>query len=141
MGGVTGSVFAFKNELDTWIGNRGKSITTMNASDSSVIESPSVPSSQAFSTLRADYSLIPQSAHARSAELAHTAYELLKTLSHGKMNLIARLFREAVELDPCNADAYAGLGYIMVIPSAFGLVHPLATYDSARFTAELISLL
>ena len=54
MGGVTGSVFAFKNELDTWIGNRGKSITTMNASDSSVIESPSVPSSQAFSTLRAD---------------------------------------------------------------------------------------
>jgi hypothetical protein len=136
MGGVTGSVFAFKNELDTWIGNRGKSITTMNASDSSVIESPSVPSSQAFSTLRADYSLIPQSAHARSAELAHTAYEMLKTLSHGNMNLIARLFREAVELDPCNADAYAGLGYIMVIPSAFGLVHPLATYDSARFTAE-----
>jgi len=138
IGGSMGSIFAYGNELDEWMRTRGSRLEP---------EPPQIPaperSKQSHAQDDSDYApavynvpMIPESSRRRSAELVALGYRMWKTLSHGNLNTIARLFREAIDLDPNNASAFAGLGNVLVAQSALGIVDANFAYRAAQFSLQ-----
>jgi len=78
-----------------------------------------------------NYSLIPDSAKAHSAELVALAYKMWETLAYSNLTMIARLFREAMDYDPGSAEAFAGLSFAMIAQGIWGLVRTPDAYTSA----------
>ena len=79
-----------------------------------------------------NHSLISDSAKAQSAELVTLSYSMWTTLSHTNIRVIARLFREAMDFDPGNAEAFAGLSFALIAEGLWGIVRPSDAYSSAK---------
>ena len=79
-----------------------------------------------------NHSLIPEMAKEHSAELVALAYKMWETLSYSNLSTIARLFREAMDFDPGNAAAFAGLSYTLIAQGFWGLVRAPDAYTSAK---------
>jgi thioredoxin-like negative regulator of GroEL len=69
---------------------------------------------------------------ARSAELTALACKRWETLSHLNLSVIAKLFREAIDLDPGNGAAFAGLSQALIAQGVLGVVRAPAAYASAE---------
>ena len=134
LGGDKGAIFAYADELDDWMRNRGRPLTN---------EPPEIPRPVPLHALLVreesdhrngilDFSLISSPAKARSAELVALAYKMWEALSYSNLRVIARHFREAIDLDPGNAAAFAGLSNALIAGGFLGSVSAPAAYASAR---------
>jgi len=124
--------------LDDWMRGRGRAVTD---------EPPELPgpallhappecnepdhNSEMFASCP-----IPSSAKSRSVQLVALAYRRWETLSHKNLNLIAGHFREAIDLDPDNAEALAGLSLALILLGLGGLVCAPAAYASAHASVQ-----
>jgi tetratricopeptide (TPR) repeat protein len=134
LGGNKGSVFAYAEELDLWMRDRGLALKVKHPENSSAML-PTSPLGRKDSVQPnniLDDSLIPSLAKARSAGLVALAYKMWEALSYSNLSAIARLFREAMDLDPGNAGAFAGLSIALIAQGIWGLVHTPDAYTSAQ---------
>jgi Tfp pilus assembly protein PilF len=134
LGGNKSSIFAYPDELEEWMRNRGRTIGE---------EPPDVgkpvlvldPISHTESVIRGDIfdaSLIPHSGRRRSAELAALAFKMWEALSYSNLRLIVRHFREAVDLDPFHGEAFAGLSQALIAEGLLGNLRPTVAYVAAE---------
>lgn len=138
LGVDSGSIFAFADELDSWLRNRNQSL------NSTLIEMPRpVPrrgSGLEAESSRCDGALdlprLPASRTASSAALVAFAHKLWKNLSNENLKLVARYFREAFDLDPGNAEAFAGLSHALIAEGLMGNLRTPDAYISARAALE-----
>jgi tetratricopeptide (TPR) repeat protein len=79
-----------------------------------------------------DCPVIYDTGKARSNELVALAFKMWQTLSPGNLPKISQLFREAINLDPNNAEAFAGLAHALIAESLWGIVRAPAAYTSAQ---------
>jgi hypothetical protein len=134
LGGNSSSVYAYTDELDSWLRNRD------GARKGTLIELPRPEFSRGLDQqpeplqpLRAvDLPHIPDSGKERSAALVAFAYKLWPSLSYTNAKLIAQLFREAIDLDPCDAEAFAGLSHALIAGGVMGSLRIPEAYASAR---------
>ena len=134
LGGKTGSIFAYADELDNWLRNRDS--TTKN----SLIELPRQalsggPELQSEPYRRPwvlDLSLIPSSERQRSAALVAFAFRQWAGISNENLRAIAKCFREAIDLDPGNADAFAGLSHSLIAEGLMGILRVPTAFASAK---------
>jgi len=134
LGGEKGSAFAFSDELDRWLMSRG--LPHLNTSQHTLplpVQHATHPREAVVHSFHpAVTSFTPHSSRVRSADLVALAYGMWKTLSHSNLHLINQHFREAIDLDPCNALAFAGLGNALVAQGALGLVRAPIAYRVAQ---------
>ncbi len=138
LGVDSGSIFAFADELDSWLRNRNQS------PNSTLIEMPR-PAPLRGANLEAesdrcdgafDLPRLPASRTANSAALVAFAHKLWKILSNENLKLVARSFREALDLDPGNAEAFAGLSHALIAEGLMGNLRTPDAYISARAALE-----
>ncbi|MGA3263672.1 MAG: hypothetical protein ABSC47_06470 [Terracidiphilus sp.] len=134
MGGNKSSIFAYAAELDDWMRDRGQAFKdgSPEIERSVLFHTPLAGEESVHGSNILDISLISGPAKARSAELVVLAYRMWEALSYSNIRLIARLFREAVDLDPGNAAAFAGLSFALIVEGLWGLIHIPDAYVSAQ---------
>jgi tetratricopeptide (TPR) repeat protein len=82
------------------------------------------------------YDLISDAMKARSAEFVALAYKVWGTLSTSNLDLVTGHFREAIDLDPGNAAALAGLSNALIAEGLLGRVSVSVAYTSAEAAAQ-----
>jgi tetratricopeptide (TPR) repeat protein len=139
LGGDSGSVFAYADELDDWMRNRGRAVINElpEINEPVPLDAPHgrVESNDRNKMLTSPQ--IPGSAKARSAALVALAWKMWEALSAGNLNLIAQHFREAIDLDPGNAAAYAGLSNILIVQGFLCRVSASSAYASAQAALQM----
>ena len=80
------------------------------------------------------------SRESRSSELTSRGYKMLETFSNIDFSAMIRLFRDAIDLDPGNAKALAGLSLALIVGKLLGdLNTPMgaaSTEDALRCALE-----
>ena len=127
LGGDASSVFAYTDELDRWLRDRDGSGETSRS------EQPaSTPLISAWGQEEAqpgDYLVLDRStgeSERRARELVGHAQRLWASLCSANLGKIARLYRDATDLDPSNALAFAGLSQALIAQAVLGRLHPSA---------------
>lgn len=118
-GGSKGSVFAYAEEIDRW------QLSLAGVSQNEDADEENAQEERAR----------------RSRELTTRALEMWETRSEQNLNTIAGLCRKAIELDPGNTRALAGLADAMIASALVGVIdgsiaHPCAM-EALRRTAQL----
>jgi tetratricopeptide (TPR) repeat protein len=139
MGGDKSSVFAYADELDDWMRNRGRKAANEPAGVANpALVSPSFIHSEPVQRNGSlDYTLIPDASRTRSADLVAIADRMWESLSSQSLPKITRLYREAAELDPGNAQGLAGLTFALISEGLWGLVRPPVAYAEAKAALRL----
>ena len=133
LGGNKGAVFAYAEELDAWMRSCGQSIVGRTVEiPEDVPHTPQVGEDPDRHIKILDTSLISGASKARAAELVVLAHKMWESLSPSNIRVIARLFHEAIELDPGSAAAFSGLSFALIAEGVWGLVRPPAAYSSAK---------
>jgi tetratricopeptide (TPR) repeat protein len=138
LGGDKGPIFAYANELDDWMKNRGRAMATdpPEMPRPVLLHAPLVREDSARRNEVADLTLVTSPGRNRSAELVILAQKMWGTLSLSNIRLIARSFREAVDLDPFNAEAWIGLSQTLIFEGLLGKMHAPIAYPSAQAALE-----
>ena len=138
LGGESGSVFAYAEELDHWMRYRGLPAATEPSEFGVPLLIASASEREGVTAARntLDFSAIPASAKARSAELVALASKMWETLSYRNLSAVARILREAIETDPCNAAAFAGLSSVLIAEGLWSIVRPQAAYTAAKMAVR-----
>jgi tetratricopeptide (TPR) repeat protein len=134
LGGDKGPIYAYDDELDAWMRARGLEATDENR-NSPGLEVLNARQLRDDAVQRNDIlnrPLISDSAKAQSAGLVALAYKMWETISYSNLGTIARLFREAMDCDPGNAAAFAGLSFALITQGFWGLVRAPDAYTSAK---------
>jgi tetratricopeptide (TPR) repeat protein len=133
LSGESGSVYAYADDLDAWLKARGRN------GDLDVSGTPDIEPSRTGFTPDSfhdhnswDSSLISSQARIRSDQLVALAAKRWETLSHCNLPGILHHYREAIDLNPGNAAAYAGLSLGLIAQGIWGLLSPLFAYASAK---------
>ena len=118
-GGCKGSVFAYAEEIDRWL--------TSLAQESRVFEGHG----EETLALR----------RSQSRELVTRAHEMWESRSDESLQLIAGLYRKAIDQNPANTEALTGLANAMISAALHGamdgaIAYPAAT-EALRRTAQL----
>jgi tetratricopeptide (TPR) repeat protein len=127
LGGDSGPIFIYVDELDDWLRNRGQIVKKESSNSSDGLVPFQRPSRPIEMIGHRDVVSIHSSSDfrkGRSVELAARGYEMWETLSTADFSVMARLFRDAIELDSSNAKAFAGLSLALI---AGGLLNNLNT--------------
>jgi serine/threonine-protein kinase len=134
LGGDSGSVFAYTDELDSWLRRRDPALSrATNAAAKPVLIYPAQP--------QADADLLPtvpvialtaDSEKSHAAGLVNSANKLWSSFSAQNLKIIARHFREAIDLYPDNAKAFAGLSYALLSGGVLGYLRIPTAYVSAK---------
>jgi tetratricopeptide (TPR) repeat protein len=130
-----GSIFAYADELDSWLRNRG------GTPHGTLVEIPRPAlqgGSHSFDRQRRIFAspAIPGSRKERSAALIAFAYKLWTNLSYANLKLIAKCFSEAIDLDPGNADAFAGLSHALIAQGLMSNLRIPDVYIAAKAALE-----
>jgi hypothetical protein len=138
LGSATGSIFAYPDELDSWLRDRDHSSEKMLLE----MPRPALPRSPYLQPEFHEYRrtlelpLIPGSRKANSGALVASARKVWESLSNENLKLIAKYFREAVDLDPGNAEAFAGLSQTLIAGGLMGNIRVPDAYNSAKAALE-----
>lgn len=142
--GEKGTVFAYSDELDGWLRNRGivpKHASSVSSDADSlgrrradVEPIDGVPGNRAIEPhdgrFHSFYTSDPAtSSPAKTFELAEKMWE---TASHSNLGSIARLYREVVDRDANNAGAFAGLCRVLVAEGLLGNLRSSVAFHSAK---------
>jgi hypothetical protein len=138
LGGDTGSVFAYSNELDNWLRNRSQrsSNETVERVGRVLVHSPlmQTPTDRPREHLRSiDNS---DSKTLTSAALVVRAEAMEKTISPLNFGIIAKVYREAIYHDFDNVKAFAGLSYALVVSATMGSLPMTIGYPAAKAAAR-----
>jgi tetratricopeptide (TPR) repeat protein len=134
LGVDSGSIFAYADELDSWLRNRDRT-------PSNTLFEVSRPASPHGLHLHWEpeqfprhfrLGCIPGSGRQRSAELVAFANRLWATVSNANLKIVAKCFREAIDLDPGNAEAFAGLSHALIAQGLMGMLRIPAAYVTAK---------
>lgn len=131
LGGKNGPLFAYAEELDNWMRNCGPA-EAEEAPEILRTVLPHAPLVRQDSAQILGFSRLDGHAKARSAELVALAFKMWEVLSYSNLRLIARHFREAIDLDPGNAAAFAGLSFALIAEGLWGLVRAPAAFTCAQ---------
>jgi tetratricopeptide (TPR) repeat protein len=78
------------------------------------------------------FQLTSEADEIRAAHLIAIAKKMGEASSQANLSGIARLYREAIDLDPRNARAFAGLSLTLIAQGLLGPLHPLTAYAPAK---------
>ncbi len=135
LGGDATSVFAYTDELDEWLRNRNQ-----DESHGDLVK-------QESNRARYDPHLSLLTTHSRRQEISHgtswpsgrNSSELIgraegmwKSLSDTNICSIVRIYREASDVDPSSAKAFAGLSQALIAGAVLGQLHTSDAYRSAE---------
>jgi hypothetical protein len=138
LSGESGSVYAYSDELDRWLKMRGRDgnmEVTLAPDIQSSNASIDYGTSNAFNDLWGS-ALVSIQARTRSSQLVFLAAKLWETLSHSNLPAILHYYREAIDLSPGNAEAYAGLSLGLIAQGIWGLARLPVAYRSASAALE-----
>jgi hypothetical protein len=135
LGGHKSSIFAYADELDSWMRNRGNSQIS-RADESARPELVRAPIGPIHPGHTLDSSLSPERAQARSRELVDRANRMWESLSHENLHAIVQFLREACDQDPTNASAFGCLSLALIAEGLWGGLRPEVAYLSARATVR-----
>lgn len=110
VGGGRGTVFAYPEELDTWL--KGRAVSTTNLTE------------------EADDILLVYKR--QSLDLTAAARQMRDLLTENNLSTVARVYRKALDLDPNNAEAYAGVADALVVSALLGHARSGNVYASAE---------
>lgn len=132
LGGDATSVFAYTDELDEWLRNRKHSEKT-DLPEENRSTDVSLPGFMRTTQTLSAGSLhdSPGRSERRALELVASAQRMWETLSDANLGSIIRLYREAADLDHCNARAFAGLSQALIAAAVLGLLHTSDAYPPA----------
>ncbi len=139
LGVDSGSIFAYADELDNWLKNRD------HARKNTLVEIPKLSPPRGHQsqsdpngydkTFGAPY--IHSSRKQQSAALVAFANKLWASASNENLKMIAKCCREAIDLDPGNADAFASLAHALIAEGLMGILRTPAAYVSAKAALQL----
>lgn len=134
LGGRKSPIFAYVDELDHWMRSRGREVMEEPIPIGKPVLIPDLlaHNEPAHGNEACDSSLIPNSSKRRAADLVVQANKMWEALSCNNLPLIARHFREASDLDPSNAEAFAGLSHALIAEGLLGNLRPSTAYTAAE---------
>lgn len=138
LGVDTGSIFAYADELDAWLRNAGLAPqnTLFEIAAPEPGRSSYVPSEPEQCQRVIDPPCIPRSRRQRSAAMVAFANQLWVAVSTENLKMIAKAFREAADLDPGNAAAFAGLSHALIAQGLAGSIRAPGAYIAAKAALE-----
>ncbi len=134
LGGDSGSVFAYANELDEWLKERGRTVIVEPfLKHSTALHQGSAPHPDLVLTNHIlGFQPTSEANQSRAAHLVAVARKMGEAVSEANLAAITRLYREAIDLDPRNAEAFALLSLILIAQGLLGSLHPSTAYAPAR---------
>lgn len=140
LGGDKGPIFAYANELEDWMKNRCRDLANEphDVLKPVLIHAPFVREDSAHRSEVVDVTLVTSPGKKRSAELVVVAQKMWDTLSRSNIRLIARIFREAVDLDPFNAEAWVGLSQTLIAEGLIGKLRVPIAFTAAQTALERV---
>jgi tetratricopeptide (TPR) repeat protein len=133
-GSKKSTIFAYSGELDDWMINRGRLLlTTPDENHGAELHQAHLVRKEPHNykeTLHVTTNVDLKKTN--SSNLVTLAYKLWEFVSQYNVTMIAQYFRDAIDLDPDNAAAYAGLSLTLIGEGLWGLVRPPVAYASAR---------
>jgi hypothetical protein len=141
LGVDTGSIYAYADELDTWLRNvdwapQNTLFEFAGPEPGRRLQMQSEP--ERYPGVF-DSPCIPRSRRLRSAALVSFANRLWASASNENLKMIAKGFREAIDLDPGNAAAFAGLSHALVAQGLAGIIRTPGAYVAAKAALERAS--
>lgn len=138
VGGGSGRVFAYVDELDAWLRSHGSSLTdTQPASTALGIFATAWPdTASSVAHVAGSCVSVALAAHDRSCELVTFAEKIWNTLSALDLGVITRLYREAIDSNPENPGAYAGIAITLIAGGLFGNITASSSSAAARFALQ-----
>lgn len=133
LGGTRGSVFAYPLELDRWMWNRGQLEPESDREEANVTPNADLRG-QTSEQAEVAPAATSRLSERRSAELVALGQKSWEMLSHSSIRIVTRLFREAADLSPRNAEAFANLAMALIAEGIFNEV-PMQTATSTARTA------
>jgi len=134
VGGQAGSVFVYTEVLDDWLRTRSQ-IERDEPPEYSGPVSSEKPLSQS-KQIQGDAPLssdgIPGLQTFNSQDLVAHANRMWQCHSSSSLGVIAQIYRRAADLDPANAQAYAGLSQTLIAEGVLGCVHSTTAYNYAK---------
>ncbi len=143
LGGSSGPIFAYKDELSAWLRNRGQAdyVTPSAATSAPPSLGPVAVNGHAAESGICDINSAPGLLKGRSAELTALGHGMWETLSSADFSTAVRVFRDAIDLDPGNARALAGLSFVLLagglLNSLNQSVYTVSAEDSLRRAVEI----
>ncbi len=135
LGGGATSVFAYTDELDAWLRERNQGSrepVTIGGTTALLLDNDaSEPTLDGSGEEIASF-VIPGSSERQASELVGLAQKMWETLSESNLSRIAQKYREAIDLDPSNPSAFAGLSHTLIGEGVFGRIHPSDAYFPAE---------
>lgn len=132
--GRNSGVIAFADELDDWIETQGRSSAPATAQSLGRVLPRARAARNGVHGSKQEVQQTTSSAAARekSVELVALANTKWGAISKSNLNEISRLFREAIELDASNAEAFAGLSMALIGEGLLGTVRAPDAYVKAK---------
>jgi hypothetical protein len=135
VGSGSGRVFAYVDEVDAWLRSRGHSLVAARPASgaSAVLEMP--PIGAELTAIQASGARLPFAAARfdRSCELLTIAEKMWNTLSALDLGAITQLYREAIDNNPEDAGAFAGITIALIAGGLFDSVTASSSSAAARF--------
>lgn len=131
VGGKRGPVYSYSDELDEWLRTRGQGNGEQVREGVSDVEHPWKNGAP-----QVTHPVQAGSAKERAESLVAYAQRMWEVLSYRNVDSIVRLYREASELDPDNAEACAGLASALTMGSCLGNLHPKVARPAATASLE-----
>ncbi len=135
VGSGSGRVFAYVDEVDAWLRSRGHSLVANRAAlgASAVLEMRAIDAE--MTSIQASEARLPfaTARFDRTCELLAIAEKMWNTLSALDLGAITRLYREAIDSNPEDAGAFAGITIALIAGGLFDNVTTSSTNAAARF--------
>ena len=134
LGGDATSVFAYTDELDEWMRSRNPAASQDDVHLQVSSHYGSLPGSvpAAKSRKPAVSRGLSGPSERRASELVGLAEKMWESLSDSTLSSIVTIYREASDLDPTNAKAFAGLSQALIAASVLGALHPNHAFRPAE---------
>jgi tetratricopeptide (TPR) repeat protein len=138
LGGNTGSIFTYADELDIWMRSRGRELRVQPRESRGPVLLDKLNAHRAplEDTEGLNCLVHPRSSADRAAELTARGYKSWEALSSSNITEIARIFRNAVDLDLESAEAFAGWAISLVAGAILGTMQSQLAYTAARTAVE-----
>ena len=137
VGSCGGGVFAYTGEIEDWLRRNDGAMAAESAGrpSAALIGIPAKGNQGKQLTSRPQQ---PANNPARedARKLIDEAYRMWRLVSASNLHSIARSFRAAIDLDPQNPEAHAGLSHALIMQGIYGRLNLASAYSSARFAAE-----
>ncbi len=138
LGVDSGSIFAYADELDSWLRNRDRTPnhTILEISRPTLSRNLRLQTETNRDRAAVELPCVLRSGRQRSAALCAFADKLWASASHENLKIIAKCFREAIDLDPGNADAFAGMAHALMAQGLMGILQIPSAYATAKAASQ-----